>query len=363
MIYDTDTITARCTLRSIETLHLTDAVELPLFAAVLHSLALAADSASSLNPINKNFSSSNNPNAHTVSEPKLENRENEEAQKRANASLSLLMPFKSSAVKEKEKIIAMVASKKAGNISIINSTDCDCDDSTPAQYSTPQTALTPSANGTNERISSGDSIALSSISASSSSTPSSDIYTPSASSDSSITTSAPASTTSAKHSLPFAKSPLEPTVFDASSIPTISLTNYLQRIMRFANSSRVGVCFTSICLICYLRRIKEKHPEFCFTMFNAHRLIITTTVVVHKFFSDYYYRNSFYAQIGGIKAKEMNYLEAEMLGMLDFRLYIDEEEVFIDFFVFILGLLFLITCCCFKIVFKHIGFCQTIKCI
>eukprot|EP01107_Rhizomastix_libera_P000361 TRINITY_DN1063_c0_g1_i1.p1 TRINITY_DN1063_c0_g1~~TRINITY_DN1063_c0_g1_i1.p1 ORF type:complete len:363 (-),score=105.04 TRINITY_DN1063_c0_g1_i1:98-1186(-) len=302
---------ARCTLRSIETLHLTDAVELPLFAAVLHSLALAADSASSLNTINKNFSSSNNPNAHTVSEPKLENRENEEAQKRANASLSLLMPFKSSAVKEKEKIIAMVASKKAGNIT---------------QYSTPQTALTPSANGTNERISSGDSIALSSISASSSSTPSSDIYTPSASSDSSITTSAPASTTSAKHSLPFAKSPLEPTVFDASSIPTISLTNYLQRIMRFANSSRVGVCFTSICLICYLRRIKEKHPEFCFTMFNAHRLIITTTVVVHKFFSDYYYRNSFYAQIGGIKAKEMNYLEAEMLGMLDFRLYIDEEE-------------------------------------
>jgi Cyclin. len=86
-------------------------------------------------------------------------------------------------------------------------------------------------------------------------------------------------------------------------------------------------------MLCYLRRIRKTHPEFLFTFYNAHRLIITTTVIVHKFFSDYYYRNSFYAQIGGIKAREMNYLEVEMLGLLDFNLTLYEKEVFIFFFI------------------------------
>jgi hypothetical protein len=45
-----------------------------------------------------------------------------------------------------------------------------------------------------------------------------------------------------------------------------------------------------------------------------------------KYLDDFYYRNEFYAKIGGIPKKDINALETHLVDALDFRLFIEETE-------------------------------------
>lgn len=42
---------------------------------------------------------------------------------------------------------------------------------------------------------------------------------------------------------------------------------------------------------------------------NAHRLLISAIVVSAKFFDDFYFKNSFYAKLGGISLELINHME------------------------------------------------------
>jgi len=54
-------------------------------------------------------------------------------------------------------------------------------------------------------------------------------------------------------------------------------------------------------------------------MKNVYRLFITSIVVAAKFLDDKYYKNSYYASVGGIPISTMNEMEVEMLKMLNFN--------------------------------------------
>jgi hypothetical protein len=45
-----------------------------------------------------------------------------------------------------------------------------------------------------------------------------------------------------------------------------------------------------------------------------------------KFWDDFYYKNEFYAKIGGVGKELINTLELEILTTFDFGLFIGEEE-------------------------------------
>ena len=47
---------------------------------------------------------------------------------------------------------------------------------------------------------------------------------------------------------------------------------------------------------------------------------MAAVVLAIKFLDDVYYSNEFYSRIGGVHAKELNRLEADMIFMLDFDL-------------------------------------------
>lgn len=47
-------------------------------------------------------------------------------------------------------------------------------------------------------------------------------------------------------------------------------------------------------------------------------------MIAIKWHDDEYYKNEYYAKIGGINAKEMNALESEFLKLMDFRLFVDQ---------------------------------------
>lgn len=54
-------------------------------------------------------------------------------------------------------------------------------------------------------------------------------------------------------------------------------------------------------------------------------------LVVHKYYTDPFYLNSFISLIGGIKLAEVNDLEEEFLETIDFCLSVKRDEY--DFFV------------------------------
>jgi hypothetical protein len=49
-------------------------------------------------------------------------------------------------------------------------------------------------------------------------------------------------------------------------------------------------------------------------------------MVAAKFLDDFYYKNEFYAKIGGISKTEINNLELKIMETFDFSLFIREEE-------------------------------------
>lgn len=54
--------------------------------------------------------------------------------------------------------------------------------------------------------------------------------------------------------------------------------------------------------------------------------MISCIMIGAKFWDDFYYKNEFYARIGGISKKDMNHLELELMEAFDFSLFIGEEE-------------------------------------
>lgn len=110
---------------------------------------------------------------------------------------------------------------------------------------------------------------------------------------------------------------LNSTAFHGVSSPAISIRSYLERIFRYANCSES--CF--LVAYVYLDRFAQVQPTIgAVDSFNVHRLLITSVMVAAKFMDDMYYNNAYYAKIGGISTKEMNFLELEFLFGLGFRL-------------------------------------------
>ncbi|GAA0183829.1 hypothetical protein LIER_31176 [Lithospermum erythrorhizon] len=110
--------------------------------------------------------------------------------------------------------------------------------------------------------------------------------------------------------------PQKISVFHGLSRPNISIQNYLERILKYANCS--PSCF--IVAYVYLDRFTQRQPALPINSFNVHRLLITSVMIAAKFMDDLHYNNAYYAKVGGISTIEMNFLEVDFLFGLGFHL-------------------------------------------
>ncbi|QHN85176.1 Cyclin [Arachis hypogaea] len=110
------------------------------------------------------------------------------------------------------------------------------------------------------------------------------------------------------------------TVFHGSKAPKLSITRYMERILKYARCS--SSCFVIAQI--YIDRYFSKNGGYL-TSFNAHRLLVTSLLVAVKFVDDRYFSNAYYAQVGGISTQEMNRMELEFLFSLEFRLFVTTE--------------------------------------
>ncbi|CAD8141004.1 unnamed protein product [Paramecium pentaurelia] len=111
-------------------------------------------------------------------------------------------------------------------------------------------------------------------------------------------------------------------IFHANKAPSITIYNYLQRIAKYTHCSEQ--CFV-IALI-YLDRLQEKHTYLILNSHCIHRFLLMSIVTAIKFQDDDYYKNEFYAKVGGINIKEINVLEQEFLEYMDYQLFIDDQQ-------------------------------------
>jgi hypothetical protein len=74
-----------------------------------------------------------------------------------------------------------------------------------------------------------------------------------------------------------------------------------------------------------LDRAQEFNPEFVITKKNVHRLLLVSNLVAVKYLDDMYYKNSFYATVGGVNLRILNELELQFLQLVNFNCHFDHD--------------------------------------
>ena len=109
-------------------------------------------------------------------------------------------------------------------------------------------------------------------------------------------------------------------LFTSSSIPNISIYDYLIRIQRYSIMEKN----TLILSLIFIDRLCE-YNNIILTYNNVHRILFVSIVIAIKYNEDKFYDNKYYAQIGGISLNELNKLENLFLEMCQYKLYVSVE--------------------------------------
>jgi len=113
-------------------------------------------------------------------------------------------------------------------------------------------------------------------------------------------------------------------VFDSKRIPSITMNDYLNRINYYTSCSLS--CY--VVALIYIDKLLQKNPHLILTAINIHRITLSAIILAIKYIDDLYMSNSVYAKIGGVSLAELNYMEAGMLLLLNYELYIDPRTYF-----------------------------------
>ncbi|EPS72561.1 hypothetical protein M569_02197, partial [Genlisea aurea] len=110
------------------------------------------------------------------------------------------------------------------------------------------------------------------------------------------------------------------TVFHGLRPPSLTIRQYIHRIFKYSSCSPSCFVVAHIYLDRYVHRTRLRWNSL-----NIHRLLITSLVVAAKFMDDLFFKNSYYARVGGISTAELNELELKFLFAIDFRLFVSVQ--------------------------------------
>lgn len=109
--------------------------------------------------------------------------------------------------------------------------------------------------------------------------------------------------------------------FNLPSSPKISLYSYLSRIVKYTKME-----LSSFIMSFALMDKFFTTQKFYLTERNIHKVVLIALIVSMKINEDFIYKNSFLAEIGGIPLSDLNQLEEQFLSLLDYELFICEDE-------------------------------------
>mmetsp|Transcript_16042 Transcript_16042/g.16641 ORF Transcript_16042/g.16641 Transcript_16042/m.16641 type:complete len:239 (+) Transcript_16042:48-764(+) len=112
--------------------------------------------------------------------------------------------------------------------------------------------------------------------------------------------------------------PAQKSIFDNERIPRISIKDYLMRVVKYCKINKS----TLIMSLVYIDRIP---PTFIITMFNIHKIILACLLLASKINEDKIHTNLYFARVGGINLFEMNLIEIDTLGLIEYNLLVNVD--------------------------------------
>jgi hypothetical protein len=109
-------------------------------------------------------------------------------------------------------------------------------------------------------------------------------------------------------------------VFSSNSIPNISIEDYLKRIQTYSNIEK-NTLITSLIFIDRFCKI----GNITLTYYNIHRILFSAVLISIKYNEDIFYDNKYYADIAGVKLKELKSLEYNFVNIINFKLYVADD--------------------------------------
>lgn len=116
--------------------------------------------------------------------------------------------------------------------------------------------------------------------------------------------------------------------FKCESLPTrehpVSIPQFAETIVE-----RTKICTTTLVVaMFYLIRLKQKHPRCKGSLGSGFRLLLSAIILAAKYLYDDTYDNSAWATVssGMFKLEQVNQMEMEMLGFLEFQLFIKVSD-------------------------------------
>ena len=103
--------------------------------------------------------------------------------------------------------------------------------------------------------------------------------------------------------------------------PKISVYDYVYRIQKYCLIEKN----TIILALIYIDRICEMN-RFILTNYNIHRILFISILTAIKYNEDSVYSNKYYSEVAGVSLKELNLMENSFIELLDFKLFVTEEE-------------------------------------
>lgn len=111
---------------------------------------------------------------------------------------------------------------------------------------------------------------------------------------------------------------LQQSVYHSTRVPRISLWDYTRRFAKYSFCS--PECFV-IALVLIDRYCTVSNIPITYR--NVHRLLLTALVLSVKVRDDDYYKNSYYANIGGVHLRELVNLELHLLRVIEWDTWIE----------------------------------------
>ncbi|KAI5010711.1 cyclin-P1-1 [Hordeum vulgare subsp. vulgare] len=109
--------------------------------------------------------------------------------------------------------------------------------------------------------------------------------------------------------------------FEGTGPPRIGVAQYLERVHRYA--ALEPECY--VVAYAYVDRAAHRRPAAAVASRNVHRLLLACLLVASKVLDDFHHDNAFFARVGGVSNAEMNKLELELLGVLDFEVMLSRR--------------------------------------
>ncbi|CAD8059098.1 unnamed protein product [Paramecium sonneborni] len=112
--------------------------------------------------------------------------------------------------------------------------------------------------------------------------------------------------------------------FSQRSHPQIGYCDYLKRLLLYSDCS---IQYQAIVLI-YLDRFTNKNEHLWLDQASLYSLTLVLLVISIKFWNDRKYGNKYFAKIGGISLRLMNEMEQEVLELMNYDLFVQDDVIF-----------------------------------